>query len=447
MGARLPKGFLVIAGLLLLFVALGRAAFADGAPTLPADRDARFLGVDTCGSSECHGSPEPWRNATVLMKERLIWEAHDAHAKAHASLSDERGQRIAKNLGLADATQAPECLACHSTFVPAAQRGPKFRLEAGVGCESCHGPGGSFLRTHVQPTSRHATNVAAGMYPTTNPEARATLCLSCHQGDAKRRISHRLYGAGHPRLRFELDTYSVNQPYHFNPDADYRRRKPLATHFSMWASGQLGAARMLLDALADPSRTHAGLFPELAQYDCHACHQAIGDDPGHRPRPGLAAGAPSLNDAPLVALRGLAAVLEPSLAERLRDETRALQRAVGEPGRRDAALAGLARTLHELETRLAGRAEQPTDGRAAARALNAVVANEQPLPFIAAEATAMSLSTLLLAEREAGRIADADYARVDRALDAIYAALGDERTYRPAVLAEAVAALDRELAR
>ena len=74
MRARLPKGFLVILGLLLLFFALGRAAFAADVPPLPAYRDARFLGVDTCGSSECHGSAEPWRNATVLMKSRLLKE-------------------------------------------------------------------------------------------------------------------------------------------------------------------------------------------------------------------------------------------------------------------------------------------------------------------------------------------------------------------------------------
>ena len=421
------------------------ATLAAEAPSLPADRDARFLGVDTCGSSECHGSATPWRNATVLMRERLIWDAHDLHAKAFAALSSETGARIAKNLGLADPTQAPECLACHSTFVPAAQRGPKFRLDAGVGCESCHGPGGSFLRTHVQITSRHDTNIAAGMYPTTDPAARARLCLSCHQGDQKRRISHRIYGAGHPRLRFELDTYSVIQPYHFNPDADYRRRKPNASHLRMWAAGQIEAARTLLARLADPQRSRAGLFPELAQYDCHACHQAIGDDPGYRPRPGLKAGAPTLIDAPLVALRGLTSIVEPVLTDRLRDQTRALQLAVNDPGRQAAAIAALKATLSELETKLAARREQAGDGAAVARALNAMVAAEMPLPFTAAEATAMSLSTLLLADREAGRISADDYARISHALDGVYAALGDEKTYRPAALAAAVATLDREL--
>jgi len=431
----------------LALAALLVAGLAGAAelPSLPTARDARFLGVDTCGSAECHGSQTPWRNATVLMRERLIWQAHDRHAQAYAALTSEAGKRIATNLGLADAGAAPECLVCHSTFVPAAQRGPKFRLDAGVGCESCHGPGGSFLRAHVQVNSKHATNLAAGMYPTTDPAARAALCLSCHQGDATHRISHRMYGAGHPRLRFELDTYGVLQPYHFNPDADYRRRKPTVSHFRLWAAGQLGAARTLLAQIGDPKASRAGLFPELAQYDCHACHQAIGDDPDHRPRPGLRAGAPTLIDAPLIALRGLGAVLDAAMNDRLRDETRALQRAVGDREALARAIAALTRTLDTLDGTLAARAERGSDGVAVARALNAMVAAETPLPFTAAEATAMSLSTLLLAEREAGRLDEAAYARIDRALDEVYAALGNETSYRAATLAAAVATLDRAL--
>ena len=54
----------------------------------------------------------------------------------------------------------------HATYVPEAQRGPRFKLSDGVGCESCHGPGGQFVSTHVQPTAQHAGNIAAGMYPT-----------------------------------------------------------------------------------------------------------------------------------------------------------------------------------------------------------------------------------------------------------------------------------------
>ena len=124
----------------LLLVTLGARA---GDPPLPQASKARFLGVETCGSSQCHGSPEPWRNATVMMKERLVWDAHDPHARAWQALVGERGRAIAARLGLAEPGRAPECLTCHATFVPPAQRGQVFDIEQGVGCESCHGAGGA----------------------------------------------------------------------------------------------------------------------------------------------------------------------------------------------------------------------------------------------------------------------------------------------------------------
>lgn len=423
---------------LLLLAASSAGAHADAGP-LPHDQTARFLGVDTCGSSECHGSQTPWRNATVLMSERRIWEAHDPHAKAYASLTSPRGQKIAQNLGFADVTKAPECLVCHSTFVPENQRGPRFRLDAGVTCESCHGPGSRFLSTHVQTTASHAGNIAAGLYPTNEPGARASLCLSCHQGDTVRRISHQLYGAGHPRLRFELDTYSVNQPYHFNPDADYRRRKAVVSHFQMWAEGQLQAARTLL--MQTGSQQHAGIFPEFAFYDCHACHRAIGDT-SHMPRlnAGIAAGKPYLIDAPLIMLRGVAAVAAPRLVERLRTETRSLHQSTN-PNDRAAAAARLETTVAALEQAIKTRTAHTSDGAVVVQTLMSEAEREHPLPFTAAEATAMGLSTLLVAEKESGRLLGADYVSVQHALDGVYAALGDEYTYRPAELEAALKTL------
>lgn len=413
-------------------------AAAAELPTLPHERDARFLGVETCGSSHCHGSAEPWRNATVLMKERLIWQAHDPHAKAYDSLAAEKGRKIAQKLGIGEATQARECLVCHTTFVPPTQQGPQFSYAAGVGCESCHGPGRAFLATHIQPTSRHATNIEAGMFPTTDPDARAALCLSCHQGDAIRRVSHRLYGAGHPRLRFELDTYSVLQPYHFNPDADYRRRKPHASHFRLWAAGQVQAARNQIAATAAGTTPATGLFPELAQFDCHACHQGINDDPDHRPRPGLRAGALPRNDAAFVVLRALAQIADPAQVEPLVAATRAWQNATLDASKQGEAAAALTQAVARLAATLTGRAEQPGDARAVAQALLAQAEHEAPLPFMAAESVAMSLSTLLTAEHEAGRLSADQFKKVNAALDTVYAAVGNEGTYRATAYATAL---------
>ena len=414
------------------------AATAAEPPILPADSGARFLGVETCGSSACHASREAWGNATVSMKERLIWQAHDAHAKAFTGLTAAAGKGIATKLGLADASQAPECLVCHTTFVPAAQRGPLFDLRSGVGCESCHGPGASFLSAHVQPTAQHASNIAAGMYPTNQPAARAALCLSCHQGDTVRKMTHAIYGAGHPRLRFELDTYGALQPYHFVADADYRRRKPTASHFRLWAEGQLRAAQQLL---AQAEAAHGrGVFPELANYDCHACHRGINDDVAYRPRPGVRSGSPSLNDAPLVLLRGLAAVTTPAQVAGLRDDTRALQGVLGDPQARGRVVTQLKQRLSALASDLAARTEQPGDTHAVTAALLIEAHGEMPLSFTAAESVAMSIATLVTAEYEQQRLPAERYHAAGAAIDEVYATIANERTYQPTIF---VAALDK----
>lgn len=422
-----------------LLLASAAAAAGDALPSLPVERDARFLGVDTCGSSECHGSQEPWRNATVSMKERLVWQAHDPHAKAYEHLAGEQGQAIARKFGVADATTAPECLVCHSTFVPAAQRGPKFTLSAGVGCESCHGPGSQFLKAHVQPTSRHADSVAAGMYPTELAAPRAALCLSCHQGDARRGISHALYGAGHPRLRFELDTYGAAQPSHYLADADYRRRKPLASHLELWAAGQLRAARLLLDQVA---RAHdKGLFPELANYDCQACHRPIGTDADYRPRPGVGPGGLSVNDAPLLALRALASVVAPAEVDGLRADTHALQTALFDRERRAATVARLGARLDTLTRAWEARGRQDGDTAAVLGALLALARGEAALGYGAAETIAMASATLVAAGFEQQTLAADKYARANQALDGIYAAVEDERHYRAKNFVAALAGL------
>ena len=427
--AQAGRGVMLRVLAMLAGLAAATCALAgDVAPSLPADRDARFLGVDTCGSSECHGSSEPWRNATVSMKERLVWQAHDPHAKAYETLAGDKGRAIAGKLGLADPTAAPECLTCHSTFVPAAQRGPKFALAAGVGCESCHGPGSQFLKAHVQPTAQHASNVEAGMYPTNLAAPRATLCLSCHQGDGPRGISHRLYGAGHPRLRFELDTYGAAQPYHFVADADYRRRKPQASHLELWAAGQVQAAELLLSQVES---AHArGLFPELAGYDCQACHRPIGVDDNYLPRAGVGPGGLSVNDAPLVVLRALASVAAPGEVDGLRADSRELQRQLFDAQGRARVVARLKTRVTTIANAFQAHGRQPGDTAAVVSALLAEARAEQPLAFGAAESTAMALATLVVAQYEQQELAADRYQRANQALDGIYAAVGDERKYR-----------------
>ena len=82
-------------------------------------------------------------------------------------------------------------------------------------------------------------------------------------------------GAGHPRLSFELEAYTSNQPAHYVVDADYDERKGRIDGMNLWLTGQIESTRRMSDAAADRHVPSGGMFPELAFYDCHSCHHPM----------------------------------------------------------------------------------------------------------------------------------------------------------------------------
>jgi len=80
---------------------------------------------------------------------------------------------------------------------------------------------------------------------------------------------------GHPRMRFELDTLSIDQPPHYQIDADYIQRKGKIDEINLWIAGQIEAERAYLSLLQSPLFAPAGLMSELAFYDCFGCHHAL----------------------------------------------------------------------------------------------------------------------------------------------------------------------------
>jgi len=278
------------------------AAHAAGAP-LPDESPHRSLGVASCASSTCHGAAEAWKGSNVLQTEYHSWLRGDKHARAYTVLLNERSRKIAVRLGLKEpAHRAAICLDCHAHNVPEARREKEFLLSDGVGCESCHGPAERWIRRHVEPGATHAANVADGLYPGAGVEQRARLCLSCHFGTARKFVTHRMMGAGHPRLSFELATFSRMEPMHYRIDEDWTRRKGNWDSVANWAVGQAVASQQLLKMLLDPARGRDGMFPELVLFDCHACHQPMA---GRRNESRLTAGpgAVRLNDSGLMMLR------------------------------------------------------------------------------------------------------------------------------------------------
>lgn len=236
----------------------------------------RYQGTGSCSSSNCHGSVNPIKGARVLQNEYYTWSKHDSHSKAYTNLLKPEAQRMARHLGLGDPSKERLCLECHSTYVPdPAQRGDRYTVEDGVSCESCHGPAEKWLSSHSTSEATHSQNITNGLRDTVNPEKRATLCLSCHFGDESKRVTHGLYGAGHPRLRFELDTYGVLQPKHWIVDEDYKTRKENYIPLRVFLIGQATQAVSLAEMLKNAHTARSGLFPELSLFDCYSCHHSL----------------------------------------------------------------------------------------------------------------------------------------------------------------------------
>jgi len=258
-----------IAAITFLFAVLVEAT------SLPESDGLVHEGVASCASSICHGRVEPDASATVWLNEYRIWLREDKHSGAYKLLLNEQSQSIATKLGIPKAHEAPECLACHADYVPAAMRGDKFRIEDGVGCEACHGGSQNWLKTHTEKTATHKNNIAQGLYPSDALPERSELCLSCHLGTESKFASHEIMGAGHPRLSFDLQAFGVNQPYHYAIDEDYKNRKAAYDDVQTWLSGLATQSRKTFELMAGPVFQRAALMPELGLYECHTCHRPM----------------------------------------------------------------------------------------------------------------------------------------------------------------------------
>ena len=247
----------------------------SASPPMPGVADYKHLGVATCATSVCHGKLAPQPGKNVALNEYRIWTQEDRHAQAYRTLELAESKRIAANLGLPSATTAKICLDCHADNVPSDKRGPKFQMSDGVGCEACHGGSEKWIESHAAESATHKDNVARGMYPTEQPLKRAQVCLGCHLGTKDRFATHAIMGAGHPRLSFELEAYTTNQPAHYVVDADYEQRKGKIEGMNLWLTGQIESARRMLTLLQTDMFHSGGMFPELAFYDCHSCHHPM----------------------------------------------------------------------------------------------------------------------------------------------------------------------------
>jgi hypothetical protein len=404
----------------------------ESAP-LPYHAGDKSLGTVNCANSLCHGSIAPWHESPVLQNEYVTWSRVDKHARAYRVLHDDLSREIVRKLGLpTPAHETKLCLDCHAHNVPEERRGERFMLSDGVTCEACHGPAERWITSHVEPGATHADNLANGLYPTSSATDRAKLCLSCHWGNQDKFVNHRLMGAGHPRMSFELDTFTAISPAHFLVDADYLARKPAVDGIKVWAAGQALAVQEMMDLLADPKRGRDGLFPELVLFDCHACHSPM-SNANWRPRtqfgPHAGPGVVRLNDAGMLMLRAIAREVDPALGQRVSRQVSRLHLAVAGQGDANAEARALKRLAGEVALRIEGHVfSDQSPGRIALALVDEGLSGGYA-DYAGAEQAAMAIGSLLDHMHKRGLVASAG--PLNTALDRLNAALADDEAYRP----------------
>lgn len=433
-------------------------AWADD-PQSPAasGRGDRHLGVASCAGSNCHGATRPYLSSSVEQNEYTIWNREDPHSRAYLVLMNDRSKKIASNLGLQKpANESKICLDCHADNVPKELRGKRFDVTDGVGCEACHGGGNRYLGPHVSGEVTHADNIKNGLYPTENPAKRADMCNKCHVGDDERFANHRIMGAGHPRISFELDTYTEVHK-HYVADKDYFKRKDVVTHTGIWALGQVRASIRFLDLYLHGKHQSSGLMPELSFFDCQACHHDIevpSDAFGQKKsleeqsearklvweKRSISSADPGMirfNDSSLIMTAILADAIAPQEATHIRQQIRELHKASQFDAHKMRQVAEvLLQKLQSLDTSITHHVFTNAD---CLKLLNAIADRSREndyLSFAAAEQVFMAVEAIRATLQQNG-----DNRTGDAAMKVLRGATVSTEAYHPAAFREAIQAL------
>lgn len=142
---------------------LAGAVFAGmhAAPKQPV-----YIGVEACAT--CHAD-------AALGDQYGAW-LRTKHSKAYAALLKPESKQIARISGSRQAPEKePVCLGCHATawYTEDWEKDDGFHIEAGMQCESCHGPGSEYATEAIMRDRKAA--MAAGLRMPTKRE-----CMGCH---------------------------------------------------------------------------------------------------------------------------------------------------------------------------------------------------------------------------------------------------------------------------
>jgi 5-methylcytosine-specific restriction endonuclease McrA/mono/diheme cytochrome c family protein len=309
--------YLVAAMIALFVIAASLTRPTHGNPSLPiahqgpAKPTKLYYGVAACSSGGCHDNPVNPNQKDILLcnyDEVRIWSKQDKHRDASKVLKSERGRQMAKLLGIkGDITQEPSCISCHGVVVEDKKfiHEESFDLSEGVSCGACHGYYSDWVDQHStflqrkkwRTMSRKVKWEQYGMRDLWDPEVRATLCVSCHIGNAAegKVVTHAMYAAGHPPLPgVELATFSDAMPRHWKylsekpanvqKILEYDPAKSAFERSELVVVSALVAFRESMNLLATQAEQGGDAkdadksWPELAQFDCIACHHDLKSD-------------------------------------------------------------------------------------------------------------------------------------------------------------------------
>jgi len=99
----------------------------------------------------------------------------EKHSKAYETLASDKSKEVAKKAGVkGDPQKAKECLECHTTAgtKDKALVDASYKVDMGVGCEACHGPGSVYKKmSNMKDTEKFLANGGRKDFE---------LCKDCH---------------------------------------------------------------------------------------------------------------------------------------------------------------------------------------------------------------------------------------------------------------------------
>jgi hypothetical protein len=276
---------------------------------------------------------------------------------------------------------------------------------------------------------------------------RAEKCLNCHLGNSARAITHRLTGAGHPQIPFELDVFTTMQPAHFVANAAYVKRKGQPNDMQVWAVGQAVDVKRRMELLLDPKNAPKGVEIELSLFDCQSCHHSRNDLQWQaRAATGLPPGRIKLYDASIVMLTTIAGRVAPDQAKALGAHLLALHKATGEGWeavqREAAAVRDIAAALIPV---LAAHQFDKADAQALTEAVISAPVSAEDLDYSGAQQRVNALEAIVAASKVLGFADEKQLAALDPARAGLYAAVADDQKYQPEAFVEALKAFKAKL--